>query len=104
MEDLKTKAGELKEHVSDYAKTAIGIAKAKATKGASSAAAGAAIGVTAFLLAIFFLIFLFTGVAWWLASLLNSAALGFFLRGRLLPAADHSHFCVAQKSDCSPHS
>lgn len=77
MEDLKTKAGHLKEHVSDYAKTTIDLIKAKATKGASNAAAGVAIGVVAFLLAIFFLIFLFTALALWLASLLGSAALGF---------------------------
>jgi protein-S-isoprenylcysteine O-methyltransferase Ste14 len=77
MEDLKTKTAHLKEHVSDYAKTTIDLVKAKATKGASNAAAGAAIGVVAFLLTIFFLIFLFTALAWWLASLMNSAALGF---------------------------
>ena len=77
MEDLKTKAGELKDHVSDYAKTTIDYYKAKATKGASNAAAGVAIGVAAFFLALFFLIFLFTGIAWWLASVFNSAAWGF---------------------------
>jgi apolipoprotein N-acyltransferase len=77
MEDLKTKAGQLKDHVSDYAKTTIDLVKAKATKGASNAAAGAAIGVVAFFLVLFFLIFLFTALAWWLASLLNSPALGF---------------------------
>lgn len=78
MEDLKVKAGLLKEHVSDYAKTTVELAKAKATKGASNAAAGVVIGVAAFFLAIFFLIFLFTGVAWWLGGLLESPAGGFF--------------------------
>ena len=78
MEDLKTKAAQLKDHVSEYATTAMQLAKAKATKGASSAAAGAVIGVIAVLLVFFFLIFLFTGLAWWLGSLLNSPALGFF--------------------------
>ena len=78
MEDLKTKAAQLKDHVGEYAKTAIELAKAKATKGASNAAAGAVIGVTAVLLIFFFAIFLFTGIAWWLGGLLNSPALGFF--------------------------
>ena len=77
-EDLKTKTGHLKDHVSEYAQTTIALAKAKATKGASNAAAGITIGVTAFLLAIFFLIFLFTAIAWWLADVFNSVALGFF--------------------------
>jgi hypothetical protein len=78
MEDLKTKTTHLKDHVSDYAKSTIDLVKAKATKGASNAAAGATIGVVAFLLALFFLIFLFTGVAWWLGGLFESPALGFF--------------------------
>ena len=78
MEDLKTKAAQLKDHVSDYAKTTIELAKAKATKGASNAVAGIAIGIASVLLLLFFLIFLFTGVAWWLGNVLNSPALGFF--------------------------
>jgi hypothetical protein len=77
MEDLKTKTGQLKDHVSDYAKTTVDLVKAKATKGASNAAAGAAIGIVAFLLLFFFLIFLFTAMAWWLAGVFGSAALGF---------------------------
>ena len=78
MEDLKTTAAHLKDHVSDYAKTTIQLAKVKATKGASNAAAGVVIGVAAFFLVIFFLIFLFTGLAWWLGGLLDSPAGGFF--------------------------
>ncbi|HEY0042321.1 MAG TPA: phage holin family protein [Flavisolibacter sp.] len=78
MEDLNTKTGQLKEHVNDYVQTTIQLVKAKATKGASNAAAGATIGIVAFLLVFFFLIFFFTAVAWWLANVLNSAALGFF--------------------------
>jgi hypothetical protein len=77
-EDLKGRTGQLKDHVSEYAKTTIDLVKAKATKGASNAAAGTAIGFAAFLLTIFFLAFFFTGVAWWLAYVFNSAALGFF--------------------------
>lgn len=78
MEDLKTKAADLKDHVSEYAKNTIALAKAKATKGASNAVAGVVIGIAAVLFLLFFLIFLFTGVAFWLGSVLESPALGFF--------------------------
>jgi hypothetical protein len=78
MDDLKTKTGLLKDHVNDYAQTTINLVKAKATKGASNAAAGATIGIVAFILSIFFLAFFFTAVAWWLAGVFNSYALGFF--------------------------
>jgi hypothetical protein len=37
MEDLKTNVGQLKDHVSDYAKTYVDLVKAKATRGASNA-------------------------------------------------------------------
>ncbi len=77
MEDLKTKATHLKDHVSDYVQTTVQLAKAKATKGASNAAAGAAIGIATLVFGLFFLAFLFTALAWWLASLLSSPALGF---------------------------
>lgn len=77
MEDLKTKAAHLKDHVSEYVQTSVQLAKAKATKGASNAAAGAAIGIATVVLGIFFIAFLFTALAWWLGTVLNSPALGF---------------------------
>lgn len=77
MEDLKTQAGQLKEHATDYAKTFAELGKVRATKAASNAAAGAAIGITLFFLLLFFMVFAFTALAWWLAALLYSAALGF---------------------------
>ena len=77
MDDLKTSAAHLKDHVSEYVQTTVQLAKAKATKGASNAAASAAIGIVTVVLGLFFLAFLFTALAWWLSSLLNSAALGF---------------------------
>ena len=79
MEVLKTNVGQLKDHVSDYAKTYIDLVKAKATKGASNAAAGATIGILSLILAFFFLQFLFFGLAWWLGSLIGNAAGGFFI-------------------------
>lgn len=77
MDDLKTKAAQLKEHVGDYAKTTAELAKAKATKGASNAAAGVVIGVAALVFGLFLVGFLLQAMAWWLAGLFNSNALGF---------------------------
>lgn len=77
MEDLKTKAAHLKDHVSEYVQTTVQLAKVKATKGASNAAAGVAIGISAVILGLFFLAFLFTALALWLGDLFNSPALGF---------------------------
>lgn len=76
--DLSAKAGHLKNHVSDYVKTYVQLAKAKATAGAGAAVSGVVVGVSALLLTVFFLIFAFTGIAWWLGGLLESPALGFF--------------------------
>lgn len=77
MEELKTSAAHLKDHVNEYVQTTVQLYKAKATKGASNAAAGATIGILTVVLGLFFLAFLFTALAWWLASLLDSNALGF---------------------------
>jgi len=77
MEDLKTSASHLKDHVSEYVQATVQLYKAKATKGASSAAAGATIGILAVVLGLFFMIFLFTALALWLGTLLDSNALGF---------------------------
>jgi len=79
MEDLKTNVGQLKDHVSDYAKTYVDLVKAKATRGASNAAAAATVGILSFVLAFFFLQFLFFGLAWWVGSLIESVAGGFFI-------------------------
>lgn len=77
MEDLKTKASELKQHITEYIKTFIDLIKAKATKSASGAIACAMV-VSAFVfLLIFFLVFGFTALALWLGSLLHSMPLGF---------------------------
>ena len=77
MAELKTNTTHLKDHVSEYVQTTVQLAKAKATKSASNAAAGMAVGVAALFFGIFFLAFLFTALAWWLAEVLDSNALGF---------------------------
>jgi hypothetical protein len=79
MEDLKTNVGQLKDHATEYVKTYIDLAKVKATKGASNAAAGAAIGIVSFLFAFFFLEFVFIGLALWVGRMVESLAGGFFI-------------------------
>ncbi|MEO6070080.1 MAG: phage holin family protein [Chitinophagaceae bacterium] len=79
MEELKASAQSLKTNVGEYVKTYLQITKATVTQGASTAASGIAIGVTAVLLSTFFLIFLFGGLAFWIGDLLNSRAAGFFI-------------------------
>ncbi len=79
MEELKTNAQSLKTHVGDYVNTYVQLAKAKATQGASNAASGAVIGIAAFLFGLFFLFFVFCGLALWIGSLIGSTAGGFFI-------------------------
>lgn len=76
---LKESAARLKTNVGDYVHTYIELTKAKVTQSASTAASGAAIGVAALFLGIFFLLFLFCGVAFWVGDLINSRAGGFFI-------------------------
>lgn len=77
MEDLKTKAAHLNDHVGEYVKTKVELAKAQVVKGASKTIADISFLVTALIFGLFFLAFLFMALAWWLSSLLNSTALGF---------------------------
>lgn len=79
MEEFKTSATNLKDHVGEYVKTYIEITKAKVTQSASTAASGAAIGIAALFFGLFFLFFAFCGIALWIGSLLNSNALGFLI-------------------------
>ncbi len=79
MEELKSNAQNLKLHVGEYVNTYIQLTKAKVTQSASNAASGAIIGISALLFGIFFLFFTFVGLAFWIGSLINSAAGGFFI-------------------------
>lgn len=79
MEELKTNFSSLKDNVGEYVKTYMQLAKAKATISASNAASGVVVGVAAFLFTFFFLQFVFFGLAWWLGTLVDSTAGGFFI-------------------------
>lgn len=79
MEELKSNAQNLKTHVGEYLTTYIQLTKAKATQAASNATSGAVVGISALLFGIFFLFFVFVGLAFWIGSLVNSTAGGFFI-------------------------
>jgi len=79
MEHLKASTQQLKDHVGEYVNTYIQITKAKATQTASTAASGAAIGIAALVFGIFFLFFLFCGLALWLGALMDNRQAGFFI-------------------------
>jgi apolipoprotein N-acyltransferase len=77
--DLKASATNFKDHLKEYVDTYVQVAKSKATRGASNAAAGATIGIAAFLFGFFFFLFLFMALGFWLGSVLDSTAAGFFI-------------------------
>lgn len=79
IEELKSKASDLKDHVSEYGKTYIRLLKAKATRGTSNAVSAILVGITSFILAFFILFFLGFGLGWWLGTVLNNRAAGFFI-------------------------
>ena len=79
MEQLKASTQQLKDHVGEYVSTYAQIMKAKATQGASNAAATGAVVFAAALLSLFFLLFVFAGLALWFGTMVNSYAAGFFI-------------------------
>lgn len=79
MENLKTSTQQLKDHVGEYVNTYIQITKAKATQGVSAAASGVTIGIAAMFFGLFFLFFLFCGIALWIGALIGNRQAGFFI-------------------------
>lgn len=79
MEEVKSNAANLKDHVSDYVSSYVQLAKAKATKGASTAVSSIVIGISAFFFAFFFLFFVGFGLGWWLGTVVDNRAAGFFM-------------------------
>lgn len=79
MEQLKANAQSLKTHVGEYVSTYLELTKAKVTQGASNAASAVTVLIGALFLGLFFFQFVFLGLAWWIGSLLNSTAAGYFI-------------------------
>ncbi len=79
MEQLKANAQSLKTHVGEYVSTYLELTKAKVTQGASNAASAVTVLIGALFLGLFFVQFVFLGLAWWIGALLNSPAAGYFV-------------------------
>jgi len=79
MEQLKANAQSLKTHVGEYVSTYLELTKAKVTQGASNAASAVTVLIGALFLGLFFVQFVFLGLASWIGALLNSPAAGYFI-------------------------
>ena len=79
MEEFKTNTENLKAHVGEYVNTYIQLTKAKVTQGAANASSAMTVMIGALFFSLFFLQFVFLGLAWWIGSLLNSPAAGYFI-------------------------
>ncbi|HVE60416.1 MAG TPA: phage holin family protein [Chitinophagaceae bacterium] len=79
MEELKANAQNLKTHVGEYVSTYIELTKAKVTQGASNAASAVTVILSALFIGLFFLLFVFLGLAWWIGGLVDSTAGGYFI-------------------------
>jgi uncharacterized membrane protein len=97
MEELKANAQNLKTHVSEYVSTYIELTKAKVTQGASNAASAVTVLIGALFLGLFFFQFVFLGLAWWIGSLLNSTAAGYFIIAGFFSGYNNSFVCFAKK-------
>lgn len=79
MDELKAKAGELTESVSDYLRTYYDLKVIKLTDKVTSAAASAIATMTVLFLSIFVLFFSGIALGIWFGHLLNNTALGYLL-------------------------
>ena len=83
MEDLKEKTVDLADHVEDLATTFYQLTVVKLTKKATNLISGAIVIFTICLLGLFVLAFAGFALAWWLAEVFNSTAIGFLLTSGL---------------------
>ena len=83
MEDLKEKSVGLADHVEDLATTFYQLTIVNLTKKATNLISGAIVIFTICLLALFVLAFAGFALAWWLADVFNSTAIGFLLTAGL---------------------
>ncbi len=79
MKELKSKAAELSESITDYIQTYYKLSIIKATDKATGISASVMSAFAVFFLGIFVLLFLGLALGVWLGSLVESAALGFLL-------------------------
>ena len=83
MEELKTKAENLTEHVGDILNSYYKLAAVTATEKATNIGSGILAGVVICVLGFFVLLFGSFALAWWLGDIMNSRAAGFLIVGLL---------------------
>lgn len=79
MENVKEKVEELTSHVKGYADTFIELAQVKLAQKAADTTASAVIGIAIFVFTLLVLILGGIAIGWWLGTLLNNIAAGFFI-------------------------
>src|SRR4051812_38650418 len=77
----RSKFETLAEHAKDYAELRLELVKLEAAAKVSNVVSGVASAVVIGLLALFTLLFLSVGVAWWIGQANNNPSMGFFIVG-----------------------
>jgi len=83
MQEVKSESNSITKDVTNLVETYIDIAKANVTQKAANVASASISGFVMAFLAVFCLLFLCIGLAWWIGELLNSAVAGFLIVGGL---------------------
>ena len=79
MEELKTKAEDLKKNLKEYAETYYKLTILKVTDKATNVVSGLLAGVSVLFFGVFVLLFLSLALATWLGQLVNSEAAGYLI-------------------------
>ncbi len=79
MEELKTKAEELKDHVEAFSETFLKLTFTTITQKGINISSVLLNTFLVYVLAIFVLLFIAAGLAWWLGDILHNRAAGFFI-------------------------
>ncbi len=81
MEELKTKAGSLTDHVSDYIETYVKLTVVNATQKATGVASVSLIAVLVTFFFMFVFMFIGVGASMWLGEVLGDMKIGYFIVG-----------------------
>lgn len=79
MEDLKTKADILTDHVGDYLETYFNLTVLKATEKTAGIASLSVTAIFISFLVLFVLLFTGFGLSWWIGAWINNLVAGFFI-------------------------
>lgn len=78
MEELKTKAEDLKNHVEAFSETFLKLTFTTITQKGINISAVLLNTIIVYVLSVFVLLFIAAGLAWWLGDVLHNRAAGFF--------------------------